>query len=173
MILCSGKKTKEINQFLQLSKEYRATLTLGATTPSYDLEYPPENIVPVTHICENMVEQTLQTFRGKILQRPPSFSAVKLGGKTAYREARQGRLMELPAREIEIFRLEQIAFSLPTITLDIHCSKGTYIRSLAHDIGQRLGCGAYLSSLVRTKIGDFSLADALDILPEKTAFTRK
>ena len=161
LIIATGKKTKILQDLQNADKSYRMTLTLGATTRSYDAEQPPENTCATDHITEAIVTEAFRAFTGNLEQMPPAFSAIKTGGKSAYELARKGIEPELKLRNVRIDRLELIEFRSPQeIIADIDCSKGTYIRSLAHDIGQHLGVGGYLGGLIRTRIGDFSLQDA-------------
>lgn len=160
VILCSGKATKKIESFMGLDKEYIAEITIGATTPSYDLETGIEATFPFEHVTRERVESALNTFRGEIEQTPPNYSAKQVDGKRAYDMARQGETFKLKKNLVTIHELELLEFSIPKIRLRIRCSKGTYIRSLANDIGEKLGTGAYLSALRRTKIGDYHVNDA-------------
>jgi tRNA pseudouridine55 synthase len=167
LIVCTGKKTKEITSYQEHSKEYIATVRLGAITPSYDLE---TEIIPqndASHITENDVVECLKTFLGKQTQYPPVYSAKKIDGKPAFMLAHKGRGDEVKMRsqEIEITELELLDFDDDTkeFKVRVGCSKGTYIRSLAHDFGQRIGTGAYLAGLRRTRIGEISLKNALTI----------
>lgn len=160
LILCTGKKTKEIDQYQAQEKEYTGKFILGKTTPSSDLETEVDAEFPVEHIDSHMLEQARLRFLGKISQVPPIFSAIKVKGKRAYESAREGKTVELKAREIEIKLFEISADNFPEINFKVVCSKGTYIRSLARDFGFALGSGAYLSELRRTKIGDFSIENA-------------
>lgn len=160
LILCSGKKTKEIEGYQAQEKEYTGTFTLGSTTPSYDLETSPENHQDISAITLEACNKATEAFTGEIEQTPPIFSAIKKGGKRAYEMARKGEKVELKARKITIHTFDIISFENGTVHFRVKCSKGTYIRSLAHDFGQMLGVGAHLSSLRRTKIGDFSVEDA-------------
>jgi len=161
LIIATGKKTKMLQDLQNADKSYRMTLCLGATTPSYDAEFPPENIQPTDHLTEAEVIQAFNSFRGTTQQLPPAFSAIKTKGKTAYELARKGIQPELQPREVTISKIELIAYHSPQeIIIDVDCSKGTYIRSLAHDIGQSLGVGGYLKGLVRTRIGAFRLEEA-------------
>jgi len=161
LILCTGKKTKEIQAIQDAPKTYWLSFSLGATTPSYDAEFPPENICDAEHISPDILEQAMQKFTGKIHQIPPAYSAIKTGGKRAYQLAREGKPVELKAREIEIFRFDLLRFeNVGHIEAEVYCQKGTYIRSLVHDLGQFLGTGAYLTSLKRTAIGNFTLETA-------------
>lgn len=163
LILCVGKETKNIEKYQGLTKEYEATFTLGATTPSYDLETEIDKTFPTEHITTELLEETSQKFTGTILQKPPIFSAIKKEGKRLYEIARQGKTVEIEARKITIEEFKITKIDFPKVTAKIVCSKGTYIRSLAHDFGQALNSGAHLSTLRRTKIGDFSVENALTI----------
>jgi len=163
MIICTGKKTKEIDQYQATEKEYIATIKLGATTASYDGEKAEDRFFPTQHITEEMIREKVQSFLGEIQQIPPIFSALKVGGKKMYEQARKGIEVEIKARTIFIKEIEIQKIEIPYIRLRIVCSKGTYIRSLAYDIGIALGSGAWLSSLIRTKVGASSLENSLDI----------
>ena len=163
MIVCTGKKTKEIANFTGLDKEYIATIKFGATTPSFDLETQVDKEFPFEFITKELLEQALLSFKGKQLQEPPLFSAKKIDGARAYNKARAGSTMQLKKVEIEIKELELIDFNLPVAKVKILCTKGTYIRSFAHDLGKFLNSGAHLTALERTKIGDFSIDKAIDI----------
>ncbi len=163
MILCTGKCTKTIDTLQAQEKEYIAELQLGATTPSYDLETEIDATFPFEHITKEQIEAILPNFRGEIMQVPPVFSAMNVNGKRAYEYARKGQELELKARPISIFELEILDFSLPKITLKIRCSKGTYIRSLVHDIGKAVNNGAHMTALRRTKSGDFDVQNAFTI----------
>lgn len=163
MILCTGKFTKRISEFMGQEKEYVAEVTLGAVTPTYDLESEPVDIKPWDFITADDLEAAMQKFRGPILQIPPAHSAIKVGGKRVYELARAGKEVELAPRPVTIRELELVQQSENRITLRVVCSTGTYIRSLAHDLGQALGSGAYLSGLVRTRIGEQRLGDAFKI----------
>lgn len=163
MIVCTGKMTKKIDQLSGLDKEYIATIELGATTPTYDLESLVDNQYPIDHITPELIDNVLSQFRGNIEQMPPIFSAIKIKGEKAYDLARRGEKVEMKSRSITIFALELMELSMPRLVLRVHCSKGTYIRSLAHDIGQALGSGAHLTGLVRTRVGEFSLDEAQEI----------
>lgn len=169
VILCAGKATKQIESFMGLDKEYIAELTIGATTPSYDLETEIEKTYPFEHITIGQIEKVLDSFRGEIEQTPPNYSAKQVDGKRAYNMARQGETFKLKKNRVTIHELVLLDFTPPKISLRVLCSKGTYIRSLASDIGEKLGAGAYLSALRRTRIGDYHVNDA-----EKIAdFTKK
>lgn len=163
MILCTGKCTKTIDQLQAQEKEYLATIALGATTPSYDLETEIDATFPYEHLTLEQIEGIFPQFLGEIMQVPPVFSAMNVNGKRAYEYARKGQELELKARPITIFALEIVAFHLPQIIIRVRCSKGTYIRSLAHDIGKALGSGAHLTALRRTKSGDFDVENAYTI----------
>lgn len=163
LIVCTGKYTKQIQGIQDADKEYIAEITLGHTTPSYDLETEFDAEFPTSHISNEMLEEVLQEFIGTIEQFPPIFSAIKVKGQRAYNAARKGEQIELKSRSIRINEIEILSFETPVIRLRISCSKGTYIRSLAHDLGKALNSGAHLSGLVRTKIGDYSLDTAKSI----------
>lgn len=163
LILCVGKQTKNISIYQGQIKEYTGTFTLGATTPSYDLETEIDEEFPTDHITEVLLNETTQTFLGEIDQKPPIFSAIKKDGKRLYEIARKGQTTEIQSRKVKISEFEITKIDLPKVEFRVVCSKGTYIRSLAHDFGQTLNSGAHLSTLRRTKIGDFSVSDALSI----------
>ncbi len=165
MLVCTGRATKSIDTLQAQTKEYVATLALGATTPSFDLEHDIDARYPVDHITAELVHATLQQFRGRIEQVPPAFSAVKVDGHRAYALARRGRDVELAPKELVIDELEVTdASRLPhELTLRIVCSKGTYIRALARDIGQALGSGAHLLALRRTRIGPYAVDQAMTL----------
>lgn len=162
MILCTGKATKQIESFQYQTKEYIATLQLGATTPSFDLEKEIDATYPTEHITEELVRTTLQQFVGTIEQIPPTFSAVKIDGKRAYQYARQGEEVEIKPKTLTIDEIELVSYDLPSITIRVVCSKGTYIRALARDIGIALQSGAHLTALQRTRIGDITLDKCLE-----------
>ena len=163
MILCTGKKTKQIEELQALTKEYIASIRLGATTPSFDLETDIDAEYPVNHITEEMVKETLAQFVGSIEQVPPIYSAVKVDGKRAYRYARDNENIELKPKLLVIDSIELIAYDLPNITIRVVCSKGTYIRALARDIGEALKSGAHLTELIRTRTGEVTMNDCLKI----------
>ena len=163
MILCTGKKTKEIDQYQAAEKEYIGTLKLGATTPSYDGETAENYFFATQHITEEDIKKTMLTFNGEIQQMPPIFSALKVGGKKMYESARKGQEVAIKPRSIHIKELEILSINMPYITFKVACSKGTYIRSLAFDIGKALNSGAWLCKLQRTKIGEYSIDNAIDI----------
>ena len=163
LILCTGKATKQIEQLQLHTKEYTATLQLGATTPSYDMEHEVDATYPTAHITRELIEQTLPQFVGDIMQVPPLFSAVMVDGHRAYKMARKGQEVELAAKPVRIDELELTAFDAETMQMSIRvvCGKGTYIRSLARDIGEALGSGAYLTALCRTRVGDVRIEECL------------
>ncbi len=163
LIICTGKFTKKINEYMAQEKEYSGTFTLGATTPTYDLESEPEHFRSTENISEEEIIATTRKFIGEILQTPPAHSAIKVDGKRVYELARKGEEVKLEPRKIFIkeFIIEKI--EMPVIYFRVVCSTGTYIRSLANDFGAALGCGAYLSSLCRTRIGAFKLEDAMSM----------
>lgn len=163
LIICTGKFTKKISELQGMIKEYTGTITLGATTPSYDLETEINEIFPTEHITEDLIRETTKQFIGEIDQKPPVFSAIKKDGKRLYEHARAGEEVEIQSRKVSIYEFEITRIALPEIDFRVVCSKGTYIRSLAYDFGKALNSGAYLSALRRTKIGDFSIEDAVKI----------
>lgn len=163
MVLCTGKATGKI-QFIQAGeKEYIATLKLGATTPTFDLESEEDNYYETSHITEELFKSTLKKFTGTIKQVPPEFSAIKIEGKRAYEYARKGVAVELKSKDLEIKEIELLEYSKAEAKLRIVCSKGTYIRALARDIGEALQSGAYLIGLRRTRVGNFHVEEALDL----------
>ena len=160
LIICTGKFTKRIEEFMGQEKEYTGTIVLGATTPSYDLETEVNGNFPIDHITDASIKDATTQFLGEIDQVPPIFSALKKDGKRLYELAREGKEVEIKSRKIEISEFEITRIDLPELDFRVVCSKGTYIRSLAHDFGKALGSGAYLSELRRTKIGDFNVNNA-------------
>jgi len=170
LILCTGKKTKEIERLQLHTKEYTATLQLGATTPSFDMEHEVDATYPTEHITREQIESVLATFVGEIQQVPPTYSACKIAGDRAYELMRKGKEVELQPKSIRIDEIELTSFDPETMQLTIRvvCGKGTYIRSLARDIGQALGSGAYLTALCRTRVGDIHIDDCItiDAFPE-------
>ncbi len=160
LIICTGKFTKKIPELQGQVKEYTGTFTLGATTPSYDLETEVNETFPTEHITDASIKEVTTQFLGEIDQIPPIFSALKKDGKRLYELAREGKQVEIKSRKIEILEFEITRIDLPEVDFRVVCSKGTYIRSLAHDFGKALGSGAYLSELRRTKIGDFNVNNA-------------
>ena len=157
LIVCTGKFTKRINEFMSQEKEYTGTIILGATTPTYDLESVPENVEDIAGITDAQIQEATIPFTGDIMQLPPAHSAIKVGGKRLYELARKGKEVVLEPRRVSISRFEIIAIEMPVVHFRVVCSTGTYIRSLANDFGAALGCGGYLGSLCRTRIGEFSV----------------
>ena len=170
LILCTGKFTKKIETYQAQVKEYTGTITLGATTPSYDLESEIDQKFDISGISEEDILKNTQQFLGKIQQQPPIFSALKQNGKRLYEYAREGSKIEIPSRAVTITEFEITKIELPCIEFRIVCGKGTYIRSLAHDFGKSLNNGAHLSSLRRTKIGEFRVQDATSVLEFENVF---
>ena len=163
MIICTGKATKRIEELQYQTKEYIATLQLGATTPSFDLEKEIDATYPTEHITREMVEETLKKFTGTIEQIPPAFSACKVDGKRAYDLARKGDNVELKPKTLVIDEIELLECNLPVIKIRVVCSKGTYIRALARDIGEALQSGAHLTGLIRTRVGEVRLEDCMQV----------
>ena len=163
LILCTGKKTKEIENYQLQEKEYTGTLILGKTTPSFDLETAVDSECDISHLQEDEIIKAATRFEGLQTQTPPVYSAVKVDGKRAYQSAREGEKVQLKAREVQIDKFEITAITLPEVSFSVICSKGTYIRSLVRDLGEALQVGAYLSSLCRTRIGAFKLSEAKSI----------
>lgn len=163
LIICTGKQTKKISEYQGLIKEYTGTFTIGATTPSYDLETEVDQTFPVEHITNELLTDTTSKFIGEIDQKPPIFSAIKKDGKRLYELARKGETTEIKTRKITISEFELTNIALPKTNFRVVCSKGTYIRSLAYDFGVALNSGAHLTTLRRTKIGDYSVEDAVSI----------
>ena len=160
LIVCTGKFTKRIQEFMGMEKEHTGTITLGATTPTYDLESQPENQQPFEHITNEQLQDAAQHFTGEVWQTPPIHSAIKKDGKPVYLAARKGQEVKLDPRRIFIRAFEITSVDLPIVEFRVVCSTGTYIRTLANDVGQLLGTGAHLSALRRTKIGEFSVDGA-------------
>ena len=163
MIICTGKSTKLIESFQYQTKEYIATLRLGETTPCFDMELPVDGTYPTAHITPELIDSIIPQFKGEIWQIPPVYSAVKVDGKRAYDYARDGQEIELKPKLLVIDEIEILDFSLPILKIRVVCSKGTYIRALARDIGESLGSGAHLIALERTRIGDVKLEDCWQI----------
>lgn len=162
MIICTGKKTKLIESFQYQTKEYIATIKLGETTPSFDLETEVDKTFPTKHITRNLVEETLGKFIGEIQQVPPAYSACKVEGKRAYELAREGQEVELKPKLLVIDEIELLSYDMPEIKIRVVCSKGTYIRALARDIGEALNTGGHLTALQRTRIGEVTLQECVD-----------
>ena len=167
LIICTGRMTKQIDNFQAQEKVYTGTMLLGQTTPTYDLESEPDAFYPTDHITEEMLEDARSTFLGDIMQRPPKFSAIKIQGKRAFEYARSDEEIALKERlvHIEDFKIDTSNF--PEIRFEVKCSKGTYIRSLVNDFGKKLNSGACMTSLRRTRIGDFSVDEARDLMDLK------
>jgi tRNA pseudouridine55 synthase len=163
VILCTGKMTKQIQDYQALYKVYEGEITLGAITPSYDAETEVSESFPFDHLSDEEVKATAQKFEGKMMQKPPIYSALKVGGERLYKKARKGEIVEIKSRPVEIYYFKIKHIKLPRIDFEVKCSKGTYIRSLANDFGQALGCGGYLSSLRRISIGEYHVDNALTI----------
>lgn len=168
MTLCTGKATKKIEQLQYHTKEYVADLYVGATTPSFDLEHPVDKTYPTDHITRELVEQTLQKFVGEIQQVPPAYSACMIDGHRAYDLARKGREVNLKPKTLVIDEIELLEYDMPRVVIRVVCSKGTYIRALARDIGEALGSGAHLTALRRTRVGDIRVEQChkLEDFPE-------
>lgn len=162
LLLCTGKATKRIEELQNHTKEYVADIMLGATTASFDMEHPVNAIYPYEHITEEMLCEVLKKFTGEVLQRPPLFSACKVEGERAYKLARRGSDMQLAPKPVIIEEIELLTFEPPKITIRVVCGKGTYIRSLARDIGEELQSGAYLTRLERTRIGDICIENCIN-----------
>ena len=165
LIVCTGKFTKKINEYMAAEKEYTGTFTLGATTPTYDLESEPVNFKDFSFVTKELLIETTQKFTGEINQVPPIHSAIKQQGKPVYLLARRGEDVKLEPRKITINKFEITDVQLPIVSFKVECTTGTYIRSLANDFGAALHCGAYLSSLCRTRIGSFTIEEAIS--PER------
>ncbi|PZP50520.1 MAG: tRNA pseudouridine(55) synthase TruB [Pseudopedobacter saltans] len=163
LIICTGKFTKRINEFMAQRKVYTGTITIGASTPTYDLESDPENFTDYSFVSEDLLKEKLQDFTGEILQTPPIHSAIKQEGKPVYLAARKGDEVKLEPRPITIYDFKLSNVTLPNIDFEIACSTGTYIRSIANDYGAALGTGGYLSKLCRTQIGEFTLEEAVSM----------
>lgn len=163
VLLCTGKSTKKIEELQLGEKEYVATLKIGATTPSFDMETEEDSSADYSHVTKELLETAIEKFTGDIDQIPPVFSAVKVKGRRAFDYARKGEDVKLRPKRIVIHNIEIESFNLPEVTLRITCGKGTYIRALARDIGKELNCGAYLTALERTRIGEFKLEDAFKV----------
>jgi len=163
LVLCTGKATSKIETLQAGEKEYIATLKIGATTPSYDLESTEDRQFETSHITKELLTEVLKKFIGTIEQIPPEFSAIKIGGKRAYEYARKGIPVEIKSKTLEVKEIEILSFSIPEVKLRIVCGKGTYIRALARDIGVALCSGAYLTGLRRTRVGDYDLNQAIDL----------
>jgi tRNA pseudouridine55 synthase len=164
LIVCTGKFTKQISKIQNQEKKYTGDITLGETTPSYDLETEVDARYETSHITKELIQHTALLFTGEIDQKPPIFSALKKDGERLYKKARRGESIEIETRKISVHSFEITTIEMPKINFEIMCSKGTYIRSIAHDFGAALDSGGHLSKLCRTAIGDYKLQDALDII---------
>lgn len=163
LIICTGKFTKKLSEYQGMPKEYTGTITLGGTTPSFDAETEPDAHFPTAHITPEVLENARQQFVGDLEQLPPIYSAIKVDGQPLYKKARKGEMVEVKPRPISIYDFELTKVEMPNVNFRVTCSKGTYIRSLAHDFGKACGSGAYLSSLRRTKIGQYKVEDAWNL----------
>jgi tRNA pseudouridine55 synthase len=173
LIVCTGRFTKKINEFMAQEKEYTGAITLGALTPTYDLESEPENFKSTEGITKELINETAQQFTGEILQTPPIHSAIKQKGKPVYLMARKGIDVVLEPRKIIIKKFEITSIEMPVVSFKVVCSTGTYIRSLANDFGAKLGCSGYLSELRRTRIGNFKVEDAMSMDEFVSSFTKE
>lgn len=163
LLICFASATKQVNQLMELEKEYQGTFELGAETDSHDVTGKIVAQHPVPDLSREQIESAAKKYRGEILQTPPMFSALKRDGKKLYELARQGKEVELAARPVKVYAFDILAVSLPEIRFRIACSRGTYIRAIARDLGRDLGCGAFLKTLRRTRVGAYTVADALSI----------
>jgi tRNA pseudouridine55 synthase len=163
LLVCCGKYTKQIDNLQAMTKEYTGTIKLGAVTPSFDAETKESNPKPFDHLSEEDIKKATEQFLGEIEQVPPIYSAIKVDGKALYELARKGQEVEIKSRKVQILFFEITSVNLPSIDFRVSCSKGTYIRSLANDLGQSLGCGGYLTALRRTKIGDYCIEEAWNL----------
>jgi len=164
LIVCTGKFTKRISEIQEQNKVYTGEITLGGTTPSYDLETEVNTQYETSHITKKLIQDTALHFTGEIDQKPPIFSALKRRGERLYKKARRGESVEIEARKVSVHSFKITAIEMPKISFEIMCSKGTYIRSIAHDFGAALDSGAHLSKLCRTAIGNYKLQEAFDII---------
>lgn len=163
LIICTGKFTKKLTDFQGLDKTYTGTLQLGKTTPSYDAETEANATFPTEHITDELLHEKTKQFTGDIEQIPPMYSAIKVDGKRLYKAARRGEVVERKPRNVRVDAFDLTRIELPEVDFSVTCSKGTYIRSLAYDLGEAVDSGAYLTALCRTRIGDFKLEDAWDL----------
>ncbi len=173
LIICTGRMTKQITSFMGQEKEYTGSVTFGATRPSFDMETEIDKEFPFEHIDQQAIEEALEQFRGEFMQQPPIFSAKQVGGRRAYESARKGRMVKLHPCPVEVTEFVCTRLELPEMDFRVRCSKGTYIRSLAHDLGKALGSGGYLSALRRTAIGEHRVEDAIDVEEFAEALTPK
>jgi tRNA pseudouridine55 synthase len=172
LILCTGAFTKKINEFQDMEKEYTGVFFLGATRPSYDKETEIDETFSTSNVTEDLIHKATKQFIGEINQIPPVYSAIKIDGKRAYESARKGKEIEMVSRKVTISSFEITKIEMPNVHFKVKCSKGTYIRSLARDFGKALGCGAYLDALIRTRIGDFDLKNAMNIQQAQDLFKK-
>lgn len=172
LLVCTGRATKQVEDLMQLEKEYVAELELGKTTDSFDRTGKILSETEVGQLAETEIQGVCAQFEGETLQTPPMYSALKINGQRLYELARKGITVERRPRKINIYRLDVLNMEIPSVTVRVVCSRGTYVRALAHDIGERLGCGAYLKALVRSRIGSYRLADAMTI-EEFTTYYRQ
>jgi len=163
LLICTGRATKQVSELIKLDKEYWAQIELGKTTDTYDKTGVVLKESNVSGIDANAIQNALENFRGEINQTPPMYSAIKVGGRRLYQMARRGEVIERPPRKVNIYALELLSFDHPFLAISVCCSKGTYIRSLAYDLGEALGCGAYLYALKRTRVGPYKIDEALTI----------
>ncbi len=163
LIICTGKATRQLHDYQNLPKEYTGTMTFGASTPSYDAETEIDQVFPTDQITAELIAAARQQFVGNIEQIPPMFSAIKVDGQPLYKKARKGEILKIEPRPVSIYEFEITRIALPEMDFRVSCSKGTYIRSLAHDFGKALKSGAYLSALCRTRIGSYTLQYAWDL----------
>jgi tRNA pseudouridine55 synthase len=163
LILCTGKLTKKISEIQDAEKEYIASFTIGSVTSSFDLETELDQITDYSFVTEDLIRKTARSFTGTISQTPPAHSAIKISGVRAYEKARKGEIVDMKTREVHIKEFEIVAIDLPKIDVRVVCTKGTYVRSLANDFGKELGCGAHLSYLCRTRIGEYLLKNAISM----------
>lgn len=163
VIVCTGKETKKINQYQDADKTYLTTITFGATTPSFDLETAVDKTYSYEHITEDKLKESIVSLTGSIEQIPPAYSAVHVNGQRAYQAARKGENPVLKARTVQVHEIKILDFNLPDVTIEINCSKGTYIRSIARDLGEKLQSGAHLKKLERTSIGSYNITDAISV----------
>jgi tRNA pseudouridine55 synthase len=173
VIVCTGKKTKSIETYQAQEKEYTGTFTLGSTTPSWDSETQPDQTFPTEHISEALIREATKQFQGEIFQIPPTFSALKIDGKRAYKYARDNKEVKMHGRQVQVFDFDITKIEMPLVYFRVRCSKGTYIRSLAYDFGKALGSGAFLSSLCRTAIGEYKLENSLTISEFKQLYKKE
>ncbi len=163
LLIATGKFTKKINELQDLDKEYTGSIRLGGITPSFDAETPVTQTFPYDQITIEQIKTEAQQFSGTIAQMPPIYSSIKIDGERAYKKAREGEEVIMKLRQVTIYNFELLSIEIPEIKFKVHCSKGTYIRSIAHDLGQELGCGGYLTELTRTKVGSYELEQATSI----------